>query len=146
MKSTISAKGTEIAVISKGKEDDYISLTDIARYKNPDEPKDVVKNWLRSRSTIEFLGLWEQINNPDFKGVEFDSFKQEAGANAFTLSPQKWIESTNVVLSNLESMNAELIKRNVPQGERLLVLNKMAIEQMTSILGCSAVKELGVER
>jgi hypothetical protein len=61
------------------------------------EPKDVVKNWLRSRSTIEFLGLWEQISNPDFKGVEFDSFRQEAGANAFTLSPQKWIQATNAI-------------------------------------------------
>ncbi|WP_218961349.1 KilA-N domain-containing protein [Desulfobotulus mexicanus] len=89
MKATINANGTEITVLSKGDENDYISLTDIARYKNPDEPKDVVKNWMRSRSTIEFLGLWEQLNNPDFKGVEFDSFIHEAGSNAFTLSPQK---------------------------------------------------------
>jgi hypothetical protein len=57
----------------------------------PQEPKDVVKNWMRSRSTIKFLGLWEQLNNPNFKGVEFDSFIREAGSNAFTLSPQKWI-------------------------------------------------------
>ena len=74
---------------------DYISLTDIARNKNAEEPKDVVKNWMRSRTTIEFLGIWEQLNNPDFKGVEFDSFLLEAGSNAFTLSPSKWIESTN---------------------------------------------------
>lgn len=77
--------------------EDYISLTDIARYKNPDEPKDVVKNWMRSRSTIEFLGLWEQINNPDFKGVEFDPLLNEAGSNSFTLSPSKWIRLTNAV-------------------------------------------------
>lgn len=76
---------------------DYISLTDIARYKNSDEPKDVVKNWLRSRSTIEFLGLWERINNNSFKGVEFDSFLKEAGSNAFVLSPQKWIEKTEAI-------------------------------------------------
>ncbi len=76
---------------------DFISLTDIARAKNPDEPKDVVKNWLRSRTTIEFLGLWEQINNDNFKGVEFDSFKKEAGLNSFTLSPTKWIETTNAI-------------------------------------------------
>jgi len=76
---------------------DFISLTDIARSKNPDEPKDVVKNWLRSKSTIEFLGLWETINNENFKGVEFDSFKKEAGANSFTLSPTKWIENTNAI-------------------------------------------------
>ncbi len=272
MKATINANGTEITVLSKGDENDYISLTDIARYKNPDEPKDVVKNWMRSRSTIEFLGLWEQLNNPDFKGVEFDSFIHEAGSNAFTLSPQKWISSTNavgiisksgrnggtfahkdiafefaswvsaefklyiikdyqrlkadensrisltwnvnriiskinyrihtdairnnlipslvskqqqvftyaseadlfnvalfgktarewkkqnpeskgnirdeatiqqlIVLSNLESMNAELIKQGLPQNQRLTVLNKMAIEQMTSLLGSSAIKKL----
>ena len=76
---------------------DFISLTDIARSKNPDEPKDVVKNWLRSKNTIEFLGLWETINNENFKGVEFDSFKNEAGSNSFTLSPSKWIESTNAI-------------------------------------------------
>ncbi len=77
--------------------DDFISLTDIARSKNPDEPKDVVKNWLRSKNTIEFLGLWETINNDKFKGVEFDSFKNEAGSNSFTLSPTKWIENTNAI-------------------------------------------------
>lgn len=76
---------------------DYISLTDIARNKNAEEPKDVVKNWMRSRSTIEFLGLWEQINNKQFKGVEFDSFLGEAGSNAFTLSPSKWIENTKAI-------------------------------------------------
>jgi hypothetical protein len=272
MKATINAKGTEITVLSKGDENDFISLTDIARYKNPDEPKDVVKNWMRSRSTIEFLGLWEQLNNPDFKGVEFDSFIHEAGSNAFTLSPQKWITATNavgmlsrsgryggtfahkdiafefaswvstefklyiikdyqrlktdensrislewsvnrviskinykihtdaikdnlipqlvskqqqafayaseadmlnvalfgktarewkeqnpeakgnmrdeatiqqlIVLSNLESMNAELIKQGIPQNKRLVALNKMAIEQMTSIVGSKAIRRL----
>ena len=61
----------------------FISLTDMARNKNPEEPKDVVKNWMRSRTTIEFLGIWEQLNNPDFKGVEFDSLLFEAGSNSF---------------------------------------------------------------
>jgi hypothetical protein len=75
--------------------EDYISLTDIARIKNPIEPKDVVKNWLRSKSTIEFLGLWENLYNSNFKGVEFDSLLNEAGTNAFTLSPTKWIDITN---------------------------------------------------
>ncbi len=272
MKATINANGTEITIISKGNQDDYISLTDIARYKS-DEPKDVIKNWMRAKSTIEFLGLWEQLNNPNFKGVEFDAFKNEAGANAFTLSPQKWIDSTNaigiisragrgggtfahkdiafefaswvsaefklyiikdyqrlksdensrlslewnvnrtiskinykihtdaikdkliplgvtsaqqgityaseaevlnvalfgktskewraenpdkkgnirdyatiqqlIVLSNLESMNAELIKEGVSQRERLCKLNKMAIEQLTSLLGDGNIKLLG---
>ena len=76
---------------------DYISLTDIARVRNPDEPKDVVKNWLRNRSTVEYLGLWEKINNTAFKGVEFDSFRLEAGSNSFTLSPSKWIEATGAI-------------------------------------------------
>ncbi|MCR4437366.1 MAG: KilA-N domain-containing protein [Eubacteriales bacterium] len=97
MKETIIAKGTEIAVISGGDTDDYISLTDIAKYKNPEFPADVIKNWLRSRSTIEFLGLWETMNNPNFKLVEFDQFKNESGSNSFVLNPQKWISSTNAV-------------------------------------------------
>ena len=271
MKATINANGTEITIISQGNQDDYISLTDIARYKS-DEPKDVIKNWMRSKSTIEFLGLWEQLNNPNFKGVEFDAFKNEAGANAFTLSPQKWIDSTNaigiisragrgggtfahkdiafefaswvsaefklyiikdyqrlksdensrlslewnvnrtiskinykihtdaikdkliplgvtpaqqgityaseaevlnvalfgktskewrvenpdkkgnirdyatiqqlIVLSNLESTNAELIKQGIPQSDRLKRLNTMAIEQLTTLIGNSSVKLL----
>ena len=90
----ITVKGIEIATL-KINEEDFISLTDIARNKNPDEPKDVVKNWLRSKTTIEFIGLWEQLNNPNFKGVEFDSFLYAAGSNAFTLSPSKWIEATH---------------------------------------------------
>ena len=97
MKETIIAKGTEIAVISGGDTDDYISLTDIAKYKNPEFPADVIKNWLRSRSTIEFLGLWETMNNPNFKLVEFDQFKNKSGSNSFVLNPQKWISSTNAV-------------------------------------------------
>ncbi len=93
---TINVKGTEIVLFNKGTEE-YISLTDIARFKNAKEPKDVVKNWMRSRTTIEFLGLWERINNPNFKGVEFDSFMFEAGSNSFVLSPSKWINATNAI-------------------------------------------------
>ena len=96
-KDTIEAKGFAIQIYTEDFKNDYISLTDIARYKNVHEPKDVVKNWLRVRDTIEFLGLWETIHNPNFKGVEFDSFRKEAGTNAFTLSPQRWIENTNSI-------------------------------------------------
>ena len=96
-KETIEAKGFAIQIYTEDFKNDYISLTDIARYKNVHEPKDVVKNWLRVRDTIEFLGLWETIHNPNFKGVEFDSFRKEAGTNAFTLSPQRWIENTNAI-------------------------------------------------
>ena len=94
-KDTIEVKGFAIQIYTEDFKNDYISLTDIARYKNMHEPKDVVKNWLRVRDTIEFLGLWETIHNPNFKGVEFDSFRKEAGTNAFTLSPQRWIKNTN---------------------------------------------------
>jgi len=97
LKATINAKGTEIAIISRGNGDDYISLTDIVKYKNLEFPADVVKNWLRTRNTIEFLGLWEQLNNQDFKLVEFDQFKNQSGANTFVLSPQKWIVATNAI-------------------------------------------------
>lgn len=98
VESVIHADGVDIAVVTTvGKEEDYISLTDMARHKNPIAPKDVVKNWLRLRSTIDFLGLWEELNNPNFKGVEFDSFKSHAGENAFTLSPQQWIKATNAI-------------------------------------------------
>lgn len=94
----ITADGTEINVVfDSGFQEDYLCLTDLARWKNPYEPKDVVKNWLRLRSTIEFLGLWEQLYNPNFKGVEFDTFKNESGSNAFTLTPQRWIEKTNAI-------------------------------------------------
>jgi len=92
----IITQGLQISTF-KQNENDFISLTDMARYKNPVEPKDVVKNWMRNYSTIEFLGIWERINNPHFKGVEFDSFKNDAGANSFTLSPQLWIEKTGAI-------------------------------------------------
>lgn len=97
MENKITANNIDITVVSKPNQDDYISLTDIARYKNPEEPNVVVANWMRIRSTIEYLGLWEALNNPDFKPTEFEGFKNEAGANAFTLSPQKWIKSTNAI-------------------------------------------------
>jgi len=96
IKTNIQAKGLQITVHSTVNQADYLSLTDIAKYKS-DMPADVVKNWMRSRETIEFLGLWEQLNNPDFKLVEFDQFRIAAGRNAFVLPPQKWIEATNAI-------------------------------------------------
>ena len=95
-KEIIEAKGFSIQVYTEDFKNDYISLTDIAKYKS-DEPNDVIRNWLRSKDTIEFLGLWEIIHNSNFKPVEFDGFKKEAGSNAFTLSPQRWIKKTNAI-------------------------------------------------
>ena len=76
---------------------DYISLTDIAKFKDSKEANEIIRNWLRNRNTIEFLGLWEQLNNKDFKPIEFDGFKKEAGLNSFTMSPSKWVNSTNAI-------------------------------------------------
>lgn len=95
-KDSIRAKGTEITVLSAGDDNDYISLTDIARYKS-DDPTATIQNWMRTRDVIEFLGLWEQLNNPEFKPLEFEGFRNEAGANAFTMSPKKWVEGTNAI-------------------------------------------------
>ena len=248
MKDHIHAKGTDIAVVSSGDENDYISLTDIARYKS-DAPDDVIKNWMRNRDTIEFLGLWEQLNNPEFKPVEFDGFRIQAGSNTFTMSPKKWVDAFEfaswisaefklyiikdyqrlkadensrlalgwnlnrtlakinyrihtdaikdmlippditpqrqsftfaseadvlnvalfgitakewrqahpdspgnirdeaslhqlIVLANLESINAELIRQGVPQSERLLRLNASAIQMMKSLVGDHRIEML----
>ena len=92
LKAQISAKGVHISVVSDGGYDDYISLTDIAKYKSED-PAATIQNWMRSRDVIEFLGLWETLYNPDFKPLEFEGFKARAGSNAFTLSPKRWIEA-----------------------------------------------------
>jgi len=75
-------------------QEDYISLTDIARHKNQDRSDDLVRNWLRNRNTVEFLGIWESLNNPDFNSVEFDGFRIQAGLNSFTLTPKQWIQKT----------------------------------------------------
>ncbi len=96
IKETINAKGLKIGIYTEDFQNEFISLTDIAKYKS-DEPNDVIKNWMRSRDTVEFLGLWETLHNPNFKPVEFDGFRKQAGLNAFTLSPTKWIESTNAI-------------------------------------------------
>ena len=93
-KENIIVKGIEVGY-KKIRKDDYICLTDIARSKNKDEPKDVIKNWMRLRSTIEYLALWETFYNKDFKGVEIDPLLGETGKNVFTLSPNKWMEITN---------------------------------------------------
>ncbi len=92
----IDVQGTEIALMTRERED-YISLTGIAKYRNAAEPFAVINNWMRSRSTIEFLGLWERLSNPDFKPLEFERFRTEAGSNYFVLSPQRWIEATNAI-------------------------------------------------
>ncbi len=78
-------------------ETDFISLTDIARHRNQQHSDDLIRNWLRNRNTIEFLGIWERLNNPDFKPVEFDGFRKQAGLNSFTLTPKQWIGRTGAI-------------------------------------------------
>ena len=91
----IDVKGTGITVVSVN-EQDYISLTDIAKYKTNDTSA-VIGNWMRNRNTIEFLGIWETLYNANFKPLEFEGFRKQAGLNAFTLSPQKWVNTTNAI-------------------------------------------------
>ena len=102
IKDTIHANGIDIGIYTTDFENEFISLTDIARYKS-DEPTAVIQNWMRGRDVIEFLGLWEELHNPNFKPLEFEGFKIQAGANAFTMSPKKWIEKTGAIGINSKS-------------------------------------------
>lgn len=96
IKSELDVKGSKINVVRvDGYE--YIYLTDLARYADEDDPRYPIQNWMRNKDVISYLGLWESINNENFKGVEFDTFKNEAGSNKFKISPQKWIRETNAV-------------------------------------------------
>ena len=92
---TINAQGIEISIVSDGINDDYISLTDIAKYKNSDDPRFVIQNWMRNRNTIEFLGTWETLYNSNFNRVQFEAVKSDAGLNRFVMTPTKWIKELN---------------------------------------------------
>jgi hypothetical protein len=93
-KATIDVQGTAVTVLSQAS-DDYISLTDIAKHKEPDRSDHVIQNWMRNRNTIEFLGVWERLNNAGFKPLEFEGFKTRAGLNSFVLTPRQWIDATH---------------------------------------------------
>lgn len=95
-KETIHANGLEIGIYTNDFKNEFISLTDIAKFRS-DDPNNTIRNWMRSKETIAFLGLWEKLHNPDFKPVEFEGFKNEAGYNAFTMAPQKWIDGVNAI-------------------------------------------------
>ena len=92
-RTSIQVQGTPVTVLSRDRQD-FICLTDIAKFKNPDHSDDVIRNWLRSRSTVEFLGVWERLNNPGFNPVEFDGIRIQTGLNSFVLTPKQWIEKT----------------------------------------------------
>lgn len=95
-KATIEVQGTAITVLTQAV-DDYISLTDIAKHKEPDRSDHVIQNWMRNRNTVEFLGVWERLNNIVFKPLEFEGFRNRAGLNSFVLTPRQWIDATNAI-------------------------------------------------
>ena len=95
-KSTIEVQGTAITILA-GKRDDFISLTDIARYKDSERTDYLILNWMRNRNTIEFLGVWERLNNPDFNPIEFDGIRKQAGLNSFILTAKRWIDATRAI-------------------------------------------------
>lgn len=95
-KTKLNVNEIEI-VLYKQNEKEYISITDMAKFRDSERTNYIIQNWMRTRSAIEFLGLWEQLNNPNFKSIEFDAFRNESGSNSFTLTPKKWIESTKAI-------------------------------------------------
>jgi hypothetical protein len=94
--SVIAVKGSSVTVIRQS-DTDYISLTDIAKHKEPDRADQIIQNWMRNRNTVEFLGIWERLNNPHFKPLEFEGFRSRAGLNSFVLTPRQWIETTSAI-------------------------------------------------
>ena len=94
---TLHVQGINVGIYTEDYRNEYISLTDIARYRNGDDPRFAIQNWMRNRNTIEFLGLWETLHNPNFNRVQFDTFKNEAGLNRFVMTPTKWIDLTGAI-------------------------------------------------
>ena len=109
--------------------DDYISLTDIAKHKEPDRADHVIQNWMRNRNTVEFLGVWERLHNADFKPLELEGFRNRAALNSFDLTPRQWIDATGAM--------------SLAQGDRLKRLNQIAIRQMQTLTAHTAVRQLG---
>jgi len=97
VKETIHAKGIDISVYTTNFEHEFISLTDIAKYRNEDDPRFVIQNWMRNKNTIEFIGVWEELHNPNFNRVQFEAVKNEAGLNRFVMTPTKWIAKMNAI-------------------------------------------------
>ena len=134
MKKTneLNVKGTAVRVVKIDGED-FVCLTDIAATRNPTDPRFVVQSWMRNRMTVLFLGLWEELNNPEFNRVGFEAVKEHAGENAFSLSPAQWIAQTNAIGMASKAgryLNAVMIEDGIPQPQRLKRLNEIAIHQM----------------
>jgi hypothetical protein len=97
IKDIIHANGIDIGIYTTDFENEFISLTDIAKYRNSDDPRFVIQNWMRNRNTVEFLAVWEELHNPNFNRVQFEAVRNEAGLNRFVMTPTKWIEETNAI-------------------------------------------------
>ena len=97
IKETIHAKGIDIGIYTSDFKNEYISLTDIAKYRNSDDPRFIIQNWMRNKNTIEFLAVWEELHNPNFNRVQFEAVRNEAGLNRFVMTPTKWIDTTNAI-------------------------------------------------
>lgn len=93
----INANGTEISILLQGNKNDYICLTDMAKYKDKQRTNYIIQNWMRARNTIEYLGVWEQLHNPNFKSIEFDGYRNQAGLHSFSLTPKEWVQKTNAI-------------------------------------------------
>ena len=132
MKKTgeLDIRGTLVRVVKINGED-YVSLTDMAKLKSEDAQQ-TISNWMRNRMTLEYLGLWEELYNPDFKPLGFEGFRKEVGLNHFTMSPSKWIDGVNAIgiVAYMENINAVMINDGIPQPQRLKKLNEIAIQQM----------------
>jgi hypothetical protein len=147
-RTSIAVKGAAVTVLSQNRQD-FISLTDIARYKDAERTDYLISNWLRNRNTIEFLGIWEQLNNPGFNPIEFDGIRKQAGLNSFILTAKRWIESTGAI--GLVSTTGryggtyahkDIVRQGLRAPERLLRLNEIAITQMRTLLADSGLKRL----
>lgn len=97
IKEKLVAKGLEIGIYTLDFENEFISLTDIAKYRNTDDPRFVIQNWMRNRNAVEFLVVWEELHNPNFNRVQFEAVRNEAGYNRFVMTPTKWVEQTNAI-------------------------------------------------
>ena len=143
----INVDDSEISFIFGLHDEDYICLTDMVKVgDNSDRTNIVIQNWMRRKDTISYLGVWENLHNPDFKSIEFDAIKNASGTNRFILTAKEWRDAHPedkgnirnyatinqlICLSNMENLNAVFIHEGMPQGERLQKLNQIAIQQMT---------------
>ena len=150
IKTNINVNGNNIGVMRVNNVD-YISLTDLARYADDEEPRLPIQNWMRTKDIISYLGLWEIINNKNFKRVEFDTFENQAGSNKFKMSPQKWIKATDAIKNMVPSLTEKQIRKvyakevdvlNINQSKRLIKLNKTAKRQIELFKNNNSIKKI----